>query len=66
MKLAIFGATGRTGKPLVKQALEAGHEVVALVRTPAKMPLPSDRLTVVQGDSMRALMLRGLCRVRMP
>lgn len=54
MKLAIFGATGRTGKPLVKQALEAGHEVVALVRTPAKMPLPNDRLTVVQGDSMRA------------
>ncbi|MGI9061359.1 MAG: NAD(P)-dependent oxidoreductase [Ktedonobacteraceae bacterium] len=54
MKLAIFGATGRTGKPLVKQALEAGHEVVVLVRTPSKMPLQHDRLTVVQGDSMKA------------
>jgi uncharacterized protein YbjT (DUF2867 family) len=39
MKLAIFGATGRTGRPLVQQALEAGHEVVALVRTPAKLTL---------------------------
>ncbi len=54
MKLAIFGATGRTGKPLVRQALEAGYEVVVLVRTPAKMPLQHDRLTVVQGDSIKA------------
>jgi putative NADH-flavin reductase len=52
MKLAIFGATGRTGLPLVKQALEAGYEVVTLVRTPAKMPFEHDRLTLVQGDAM--------------
>jgi putative NADH-flavin reductase len=52
MKLAIFGATGRTGRPLVQQALEAGHEVVALVRTPAKLTLQNDRLTVIQGDTM--------------
>jgi len=32
MKLAIFGATGGTGKQLVEQALAAGHEVVVLVR----------------------------------
>lgn len=50
MKLAIFGATGRTGMPLVKQALDAGHEVVALVRTPAKMPLEHKQLTMIQGD----------------
>ena len=52
MKLAVFGATGRTGKPLVEQALQAGHEVMALVRTPAKLALQSPRLTVVQGDVM--------------
>src|SRR5436853_97757 len=52
MKLAIFGATGRTGFPLVKQALEAGYEVVALIRTPTKMPLQHDRLMLVQGDAM--------------
>lgn len=52
MKLTIFGATGRTGTPLVQQALEAGHEVVALVRTPAKISIQNDRLTLVQGDAM--------------
>lgn len=50
MKLAIFGATGRTGIPLVKQALDAGHEVVALVRTPSKMSLQHQQLTLIQGD----------------
>ena len=50
MKLAIFGAAGRTGIPLVEQALEKGHEVVALVRTPSKLSIGNQRLTVVQGD----------------
>ncbi|NDJ78926.1 MAG: SDR family oxidoreductase [Chloroflexi bacterium] len=54
MKVAIFGATGRTGIPLVEQALVAGHEVVALVRTPAKMTIQHERLTVVPGDVMNA------------
>ena len=52
MKLAIFGATGKTGKPLVEQALAQGHEVTALVRTPAKLPLESDHLTLIQGDAL--------------
>ncbi|MBA2393382.1 MAG: SDR family oxidoreductase [Ktedonobacteraceae bacterium] len=52
MKLAVFGATGRTGKPLVEQALQAGCEVVILVRTPSKRAVQSPRLTVVQGDVM--------------
>ena len=54
MKLAIFGATGRTGIPLVKQALAAGYDVTALVRTPEKMPIKDARLTLVQGDAMNA------------
>lgn len=52
MKLAIFGATGRTGKPLVEQALKAGHEVVVLVRTPSKLIIQHPKLTVLQGDAM--------------
>lgn len=35
---------------LVQQALDAGHEVVALVRTPSKFTIHHDRLKVVQGD----------------
>ena len=50
MKLVIFGAAGRTGRHLVQQALTAGHEAVAFVRTPAKLSLQHERLTVVQGD----------------
>src|SRR5690348_2739695 len=52
MKLAIFGATGRTGKPLLEQALQAGHEVVALVRTPSKLTIQHPKLTVIQGNAM--------------
>ena len=54
MKLAVFGATGRIGIPLVQQALDSGHDVVAFVRTPSKMPIQHERLTLVQGDAMQA------------
>ena len=37
LKIVVFGATGRTGKEVVKQALEKGHHVTAVVRTPEKM-----------------------------
>jgi putative NADH-flavin reductase len=50
MKLLIFGATGRTGRELVKQALESGNEVTAFVRDPAKMDIRHERLRVVRGD----------------
>lgn len=54
MKLLVFGATGRTGIPLVQQALEAGHEVIGFVRNASKMPIQHDRLRLVQGDVMNA------------
>jgi putative NADH-flavin reductase len=50
MHLTIFGATGKTGRYLLKQALECGHSVTVLVRTPAKLPVRHERLIVVQGD----------------
>lgn len=34
MKLAIFGATGRVGREILERALQDGHEVVALQRSP--------------------------------
>ena len=36
MKLFILGGTGGTGKQIVVQALEAGHEVTVLARDRAK------------------------------
>lgn len=53
-KLVIFGASGRTGKPLVEQALAAGHEVIAFVRDASKLPLQHEKLTLCVGDVMNA------------
>jgi putative NADH-flavin reductase len=50
MTLTVFGATGRTGQPVVRQALDAGHTVVAFARTPSKLDVQHDNLAVVQGD----------------
>jgi nucleoside-diphosphate-sugar epimerase len=51
MKLAIFGGTGRTGRLLVSQALEANHALSLLARAPAKVEQSSrPGLTIVQGD----------------
>ncbi len=50
MTLTILGATGKTGVHVLRLALEAGHEVRALVRDPAKVGRTDDRLTLVQGD----------------
>ncbi len=54
MKLAVFGATGRTGKPLVAAALERGHEVRALARDPAKLDVSQENLLVIRGDALNA------------
>jgi hypothetical protein len=40
MKLAILGATGRTGRELVRQSLDRGHDVIALVRDPMRTGVP--------------------------
>jgi uncharacterized protein YbjT (DUF2867 family) len=50
MKIAVFGGTGRTGILVVKAALAQGDEVVVLARTPEKMTIQDEKLTVVQGD----------------
>ncbi|MBE2236630.1 MAG: SDR family oxidoreductase [Caldilineaceae bacterium] len=50
MKIAVFGASGRTGRHVVEQALAAGHEVVAFARTPSRLGVEHMHLTVVQGD----------------
>lgn len=49
MRLTVFGATGGTGTQLVRQALAAGDEVVAVVRDPARLQAAdSPGLQVVQ------------------
>jgi len=50
MNIAIFGASGATGRLLTARCLEAGHQVTALVRTPAAFAY-RDRVRVIQGSA---------------
>lgn len=50
MKLLIIGGTGATGRELIKQALEQGHQLTALVRNPEKLKLAHPNLLVVKGN----------------
>jgi len=50
MKLLILGATGGTGKKLVKQALEQGHIVTAFARNPTDVTKKHDSLSVIHGN----------------
>jgi putative NADH-flavin reductase len=47
MKLTIFAATGGVGRQLLEQALDAGHDVTAVVRNPTKL---SRAVRVVTAD----------------
>jgi putative NADH-flavin reductase len=50
MKLVVLGATGSTGLEIVRQALEQGHSVTALVRSPERLKSFQGRIAVEQGD----------------
>ncbi len=52
MRLLVIGAGRGTGREIVKQGLERGHDVTAFVRRPLRLPSPHDRLAVAQGDVM--------------
>ena len=49
-KIAVFEATGDTGRQIVEQALQAGYEVVAYTRNPSKLKINDKHLTVIQGE----------------
>ncbi len=53
MRIAVLGAGGGLGRNVVDAALDAGHQVVALVRDPGRAELPTAVVTVV-GDATRA------------
>jgi nucleoside-diphosphate-sugar epimerase len=49
MRIAILGATGVLGRPVVAKLLERGHEIVAIVRDPARLEA-RPRVRAVRGD----------------
>ena len=60
MKVAVLGATGRTGRPLVAELLRRGHEVSVLVRDPGGLGDVAGEVRVVQGSSRDAAALADL------
>lgn len=51
MQLTILAASGATGRELTRQALERGHTVTAIARTPGRIAIPdSPRLTRIAAD----------------
>ncbi|HXF98576.1 MAG TPA: NAD(P)H-binding protein [Gaiellaceae bacterium] len=51
MRVAVLGASGRTGRELAAQALARGHEVVAFVRSRERLGPLAERVAVVEGDA---------------
>ncbi len=50
MRMLIIGATGGIGGAVVAAALNNGHEVTVVVRTPEKLGAFRDRVRVIEGD----------------
>ena len=58
MKLIVFGATGKTGQHVWQNALDRGHDVTAVARSPHKIERIAG-VRVVQGDVMDATAVAG-------
>ncbi|MFI9508113.1 NAD(P)-dependent oxidoreductase [Nocardia sp. NPDC052566] len=52
MKLVVFGANGRTGRHVVRQAIDRGHTVTAAIRRPDEFPFTAPGLRVVRADAL--------------
>ena len=49
MRIALYGATGKSGSRILTELLSRGHEVTAIVRDTAKIS-PQKGVTIVKGD----------------
>lgn len=49
-KIALFGASGRSGKAFLNQALDKGYKIKALVRNPSGLEIENSNLEIIKGD----------------
>lgn len=54
MKIALIGATGFVGTALLNEALERGHEVIAIARKPEKIEAKRLSYTAIKADAYNA------------
>ena len=50
LKIMVYGATGRVGSRVVNEALERGHNVIAVSRDPGQIKQQHARLSTAKGD----------------
>lgn len=50
MNILLLGMTGRVGSEIARLALGDKHQVTALVRTPEKISINDDNLSIIKGD----------------
>ncbi|HWJ26704.1 MAG TPA: NAD(P)-dependent oxidoreductase [Flavisolibacter sp.] len=50
MKIALIGASGFVGTAILKEALERGHDVTAIVRNPERITMNHPNLIIREGD----------------
>lgn len=49
-KIALLGATARSGREIIRQGLERGFQIKGLARTPSKLDIQHENLTLFKGD----------------
>ena len=50
LEISVIGGSGMIGQRIVKEALDRGHVVTAIVRDPSRVTQRHERLKVVEGD----------------
>ncbi|MBT4741293.1 MAG: NAD(P)H-binding protein [Rhodospirillaceae bacterium] len=54
MKIAVVGASGQTGPCIIEEALSRGHDLIAICRSPEKMPIADPKVEVRKADAYDA------------
>lgn len=61
VKIVLFGANGKIGQLIMKEALDRGYQVTAVVRDQNKMTEQYENLTVVEGNVMNSEEVASIC-----
>jgi uncharacterized protein len=50
MKVALYGASGKSGSRILKELVSRGHQVIAIARDPSRVPQPGMQVVIKQDD----------------
>jgi uncharacterized protein len=60
-EILIIGASGFVGSSILREALNRGHKVKAVVRNPEKITLRNENLSIVKADVSSAEVVANVC-----